>query len=121
MKPRDKGGTSRERSGETQVRDLTRPLLHEILADARAGTRPDRVRQGLREACEAARGHGLQAEDLLVIVKQSWREVSDDDVLEGQRRRASTPSSATQARSDEALAEVITMCIKEFYRPSERQ
>jgi len=120
MKPKDKADASRERDSETQLRDLTRPLLHEILADVRAGTRPDRVRQGVREACDAARGHGLQAEDLLVIVKQSWREVSDDDVLEEQRRRASTPSSATQARSEEALAEVITMCIKEFYRPSGR-
>src|SRR4029079_13370217 len=57
MKPRDKGGASRARTGETEVRDLTRPLLHEILADARAATRPDAFRRGGREACDAARGH----------------------------------------------------------------
>jgi hypothetical protein len=116
MHPDDKRETTAEGDGKARVRDLTRRVLRGVLGETRSGSSLRAgVREDVREACDAAREHGLRAEELLVVVKQSWRDVSDADFAEGAGSTA--PSSATQARRDQVLTEVITMFIREFYRP----
>lgn len=116
VQPKDKAGTEPDGDGRAQVRGVTRLVLRGVLADIRAGIQPDRVREGVRVACEAARAYGLRAEELLIIVKQSWRDATDAEFAAGHQPRASLASFEMKARHDEALSAVITMCIEEFYQ-----
>ena len=116
MHPNERPETTVESDGKAQVRDLTRRVLRGVLAGARRGSSLGAgVKEEVREACDAARDNGLHAEDLLVLVKQSWRDVSDADFVEGEGSTA--PSSGMQARREQVLTEIITMFIREFYRP----
>ena len=91
-----------------QVGDLTRIVLRRALADLRSGCRPDgNIAEGLRDVCDAAREQGLHAEELLVILKQSWWRLPDAQSL-NHRDVAAT------------LEQVVTMCIEEFYRSGPR-
>jgi len=116
MDSEDRPEATVESDGKAHVRDLTRRVLRRVLAGTRRGSSLGAgVKEEVREACDAARDNGLHAEDLLVLVKQSWRDVSDADFIAGEVSIA--PSSAAQARRDQVLTEVITMFIREFYRP----
>ena len=104
MRPNDGPQTAHDEAA-AHVGDLTQLALRRVLADFRSGHRPDaNVAAGLREACDAARKNGLRAEEMLLIVKQTWWHLSDTQVLIHRDAVA-------------ALDEVITLCIKEFYRP----
>jgi hypothetical protein len=111
-----------ESDGEDKVRGLTRLVLWRVLTDLGADRRPDEnVTLGIREACDAARTHGFHAEDLLILVKESWRELSDTQFVARHDDRAGKAHHEAQLRRDEALNAIISMCIREFYRPDSRQ
>lgn len=106
--------------GPAPVRELTRLVLHKVRADIRHDRRPGRdTSAGVRNACDEARAQGLQVEDLLIIVKQCWRDLSDVEWLDGHDADVLASSFARHVRSDEVLSEVITLCIREFYRTSQ--
>ena len=86
------------------LQTLTRRAVARALVAVERG-RPldDEVRAGLQLACDAARQQGLQAERVIVMVKKSWRDLTDRRIL--QRRL-----------TDEALSDVVTVCIDEYYR-----
>lgn len=62
----------------------------------------------LREACDLARREDLPAEQVLVMLKQSWQCVAETRAL-------------THKDSMDALSAVVTQCIKEYYRPVDRR
>jgi hypothetical protein len=59
------------------------------------------LKQSLLELCEAARGGGCQAEALIVQLKRSW---------------ASVPANAESHERSELVSQLISICIREFYR-----
>jgi hypothetical protein len=59
------------------------------------------LRQSLLELCDAARGDGCQAEALIVQLKRSW---------------ASVPANAESHERSELVSQLISICIREFYR-----
>lgn len=61
------------------------------------------LRIALREVCERARRDGVRAEHLLIVLKESWRELPE---------RAALP----RAYADEALGRVVSACINEYYQ-----
>src|SRR3954465_5608825 len=68
------GVTAGAKHGAEHVRDLARLALGHVVTDPRTGQAPnENLAQALRAPCDAARAQGLQAEELLVIVKDSWR------------------------------------------------
>lgn len=90
---------------DAAVRELLQLAL--IRAAARDGARAQvlhpAVADMLRGACEKARTERLRAEQLVIMLKQSWRHLAEEQVLER------TESVAT-------LNAVVTRCIKEYYR-----
>ena len=99
-------GPRGEADGFAHIREMTRRALRSALrADGRGDARSDEGRLALRQACEAAHGRGLHAEELLILLKREWRnlpEVRRGDRVEGEA----------------ALARVVSRCIHEFYRRS---
>lgn len=65
------------------------------------------LKTGVRLACESARRQGLQAENLVMMVRTSWRSFAESLARE-------------RPEYDAALDQLITMCIVEFYRVPER-
>ena len=99
------GNVKNALQGDAHVRDLTQVVLHGVFVDLQSGRRPDaRLTDALRETCDAARDQGLHAEELLVIVKQSWHHLADAQFID--RRDA-----------DATLSQLVTTCIREYYRP----
>lgn len=87
------------------VRELAQLVLRHSVEARRAGTPPsvENLRQYLRPVCDSAREEGLRAEHLLIVVKRAWDDLVETGVLD-------------RRDNDAALSEVITLCIKEFYR-----
>ena len=87
------------------VPDLVRHSLRRLLArewpDIEAN---GDLRLALRDACDRARNAGLRAEQLLLVLKEAWYELS-----ERQRLLGVDADSA-------ALARVVTACIEEYYQ-----
>jgi hypothetical protein len=61
-------------------------------------------RDPMRELCAAARAHEVQAETLILAVKDSWRRLPESH-------------AASRLDSEVTLATVITECIREYYGP----
>lgn len=87
------------------VRELAQMVLRHSVEARRAGTPPsvENLRHYLRPVCDSAREEGLRAEHLLIIVKQAWDHLVETGEL-------------THGDNSAPLSEVITLCIKEFYR-----
>lgn len=87
------------------VRELAQLVLRHSVEARRAGIPPsvENLRQYLRPVCDSAREEGLRAEHLLIIVKQAWDHLVEAGVLD-------------RSDNNAPLSEVITLCIKEFYR-----
>ena len=103
------GDGSHDGDGVDRVRNITRLALRSVLTDIRGGRRPYPIlTPELRKACEVARAQGLHAEQLIVIVKDSWRR------LEG-------IPSLDHFEAEAMLQGVVTECIEEFYRPGPQQ
>lgn len=86
-----------------RVRGLTHVAIRQALDGARSGIRrDDALAECLRAVCSEARDIGLHVEDIIVMIKQSWRAVE---------------SQALNRREDEStLGDVVTRCITEYYR-----
>jgi hypothetical protein len=88
-------------------RTLARVAVARALAAVERRQPPNgEVHASLQLACNAARQNGLHAESLILMVKDSWRDLADTKILE-------------RHESDVALEELITMCILEFYGPND--
>ena len=91
-------------STETDVRALIGVALNNAFVSVEHGqVRDGSFRPSLRGACVAARHHGLQAEQFILIVKGAWAEQWQARVLSRQQAAF-------------ALERVVTVCIEEFYR-----
>ena len=91
-------------SAETEVRALIGVALNNAFVSVERGQMRDgSFRPGLRGACDAARRHGLLAEQFILIVKTAWAEQWSARVLSRQQAAF-------------ALERVVTVCIEEFYR-----
>jgi len=94
----------------TPLRDLAEEALRCALrSGARSGANhgadhgaDGELRQVLGRLCERASANGLQAEQLLIVIKAGWRELPEARHL---------PSR----RAGETLARVVTLCIREYY------
>lgn len=93
---------------DAPLRELAEVAVRRSVELYRAGARPsfDNLRQFLRPVCDSARETGLRAEQLLVILKRSWDHVPETEALD-------------RDDADAALSELITLCIKEFYRTAQ--
>lgn len=84
--------------------DLLRQSLRRVLTDTRYSTSDDaKLRVALRGVCERARTDGVRAEHLLIVLKESWRDLPERRALQSYE-------------ADDALARVIRACIDEYYR-----
>jgi hypothetical protein len=93
--------------GVAEIRVLARVAVARAMAAASRGVRPDGdLRTSLKSVCDAARGRGLQAEAVVLVVKESWRHLVDPQLIE-------------RHLADAALEKLITMCITEFYAHSD--
>ena len=105
--PRDAGSMEDPTPGsEDEALFLADLLLHAVRGllneeSLEAAAKSD-LRVVFRAACDRARNDGLRAEQLLLILKAAWREVSE-------RRRLS------RVEADAALARVVSACIDEYY------
>ena len=85
------------------VSDAVPDTVQEPLAPRPAPPTPDvaPVRAALRAVCDAARAHGLRADQLLVLLKRDW---------------AALPWTARVRRDgDDVLSRVVSLCIQEYY------
>ena len=88
---------------DPRLRELADGALRHAARTARSGERVDAVvREMIRRVCEVAHERELRAEQLLLLLKQAWRELP-----EGRR----LPPRA----DDDVLARAITVCIDEYY------
>ena len=91
-------------SGESEIRALLDVALSDAFITTERGHTDDAsFRPNLTRATDAARRHGLRAEQFVLIVKHAWAEQWRTHVLS--RQQASF-----------ALERVVTVCIQEFYR-----
>ena len=82
------------------VRTFARGAVARALVAVERGESPDgEVRARLRLACEAARQRGFYAESLVILVKDSWRNLAD---------------TRLRHRQETVLALDKLMCISEF-------
>jgi hypothetical protein len=87
----------------SEVRELVRAAAARAIARASRGTRPDGdLRANVKALCDAARQSGLQAEMLVLMVKDCWRNFG-------------APALMERHLADAALESLVTMCISEFY------
>jgi hypothetical protein len=80
-------------------------LCSVILANVRNGDhRPtdETWRQPARVICHDARARGLQVEDLIIVLKQTWPAVARAERL-------------SRDESSRLLARVVTLCVEEYY------
>jgi hypothetical protein len=93
-----------ERSSEAVLlQDLLRRSLSHVLAEPwpEDASGAD-LRAALRDACDRARNDGLRAEQLLLALKEVWRQLPE-------RGRP------LHIDSDAILARLVTACIDEYY------
>lgn len=92
------------------LRALTRRIVRAALrADRRRpGPEPDaQMLQLLRVTCNLARANHTLVEQLLILLKEAWREQPDARPLR-------------HSDAVDTLARVITLCIAEYYAPTQR-
>jgi hypothetical protein len=81
-----------------------RVLRRALRTDARTVGDDGEMRAALRELCDVARERGLHAEQLLLVLKESWRRL---------------PETRLVMRQDagEVLGRAISMCVVAYYAP----
>ena len=84
---------------------VARTLRHVCAGERPVELRTPDLRLLLRDTCRRACDDGLRVEQLIVVLKQAWRELPE-------RRRL------TRVDADAALAQVVTACIDEYYQSS---
>jgi hypothetical protein len=90
-------------SPRVHLQALTRGALHcALLVVRNAGSSNREVRELLARACDTARENGLRAEHLLLVLKESWRELPEMRCL-------------NRSEAEDALSRTITLCIEEYY------
>jgi hypothetical protein len=85
-----------------QLRGALRLALDD--ADRGGDASMGELRTTIRRACQSARESGLRAEQLLIIVKEVWRELPE-------------ARHVPHSDADDVLARVITLCVNEYYTP----
>ena len=89
---------------DTQLRALLGVALNNAFASVEHGQTSDGAfRPSLQRACDAARQHGLRAEQFVLLLKHTWAEHWQTRVLNRQQAAF-------------ALERVVTVGIQEFYR-----
>jgi len=99
------GGGARDGAAArgAQLRDLADEALRRACGAARLGDVVDEeTRELMRRSCDVAHERGLQAEQLLLLLKQAWRELPEAQRL-------------PHHEAGDGLARVITVCIHEYY------
>jgi hypothetical protein len=73
------------------------------VGDGSEGARDGGLRRLIQRASQSARERGLRAEQLLILLKETWRELPEVRHVPFQD-------------ADDMLARVVTLCIEEYYR-----
>lgn len=96
-------------SGGEHLPGLAAEMLRGVVDDARLGrSRTDDPSEAMRVVCRSARSCGLRAEQLLVVLKDSWRRLPEAKRLD-------------RYESNEVLARVIQDCIEAYYAEQPRK
>ena len=91
-----------------QLRDATDGAIRRTLRAAARGDASDaEIRSALDSACAVARQHAVPAEQLIILLKECWRELPEAQRL-------------VRTEADETMARVVTMCIGAYYAPFRR-
>ena len=89
------------------VRNLVHLAVRQAVTGARSGVRrDDALAECLRAVCSEGRDAGLRVEQLIIMIKQSWRSLAGAEAL-------------THRVDELTLTDVVTRCIDEFYRASD--
>lgn len=102
------GATGRNApDGTAHIRELLRATLRTALRlDAHGGARDGEVRRMLQQGCDAARSRNVRAEQVLILLKETWNELPE-------------ARPAPHFDTGPTLTRVISLCIKEYYAPRE--
>jgi hypothetical protein len=105
MQPYERETTPAEPERYAHVRELARSALARALDGRQNGTpqAKEELRALIRDACDFARHQGLRAEQLLIILKQAWQPLSETRFRD-------------RAAADDAMEQVVTVTIDEYYR-----
>ena len=98
---------AREPDLHDSIQRALRPVALALQAAGPDGQPDARSRGALDEVCQLAHRDGLRVEQLLILVKESWRQIP-------------WLHAVFSKDKDATLARVITHCIVEFYRPGRR-
>lgn len=91
-----------------QLRDATDSTIRFTLRAAARGDASDaEIRSALDSACTVARQHAVPAEQMIILLKECWRELPEAQRLH-------------RTDADETMARVVTMCIDAYYAPFRR-
>ena len=83
-------------------------LLRALRAAARGDFSNGEIQIAIESACAAARAQGIAAEQLLIVLKEYWRELPEARRLLGRD-------------AYEMRARLVTMCIDAYYAPDGRK
>ena len=100
-----KDGRLTDVESRAQLRGETDGAIQRALRAAARGDASDtEIRSALDSACTVAHQHAVPAEQLLILLKECWREL---------------PEAQRLVRTDahETMARVVTMCIDAYYAP----
>lgn len=102
--PAGDGAEARDASSlDAELRDLMRGvLIHAVYAVRFAEVTGDDGSRLVQQICREARVRGLRAEQLIIMMKDTWYRLPE-------ARRLQFP------HADDVLARVITTCIEEYY------
>lgn len=95
--------------GERNLRRLAFEVLRSAIHQRRNSFKPgiapaprSQVERLLREMCTVGRDRGLEAEQVLIVLKDAWRNLPDVELID-------------RSDSNAMLSSVITRLIKEYY------
>ena len=83
---------------------MLRIAIHQACAGRSVDGSTEELSETLQEICATARANDLRVEALILDLKATWWQLSE-------------AHGTTRRDAEIALAEVITLCIKEYYTP----
>jgi len=105
----DEDGRHTEVMSRVRLREASDgALLRALRAAARGDASDGEIQTAIESVCAAAREQGIAVEQVLIILKERWRELPEAERL---LRRA----------AEETRARLITICIDAYYAPYHRK
>ena len=98
-------GRGTDTMSRVRLRDVSyEDLLRALRAVARGDSSDGEIQIAIETACATARAQGVAAEQLVIVLKECWRQLPEVHRLQGRD-------------AYETRARLVTMCIDAYYAP----